>query len=103
MHQMEPASFGYRITLSGVINAADIEEIRISLIDSLSAHYDAFSLLIDLRTMVPLGPEVAQAMEDILKASTRMSMKRAVTIVESPVVKGQIAQISSKVASMGID
>jgi len=103
VHKIEAAPYGFKVTVLGVIDGEEIEEIRLRLLEILSDHDRAFSLMVDMREVVTLSTEVSKLIEELHRACRRMSMERAVAVVRSPVIRGQISQISFNIAASNTD
>ena len=94
MYSIEKAPYGYRVTASGQMDIDEAEKLRIQLIGTLTELGAPFSLVIDLRKLIPISADVSQVMMDMQRACAQMSLQRVALIIESPVVKGQSRQIT---------
>jgi hypothetical protein len=94
MHNIERTAYGFRITNSGKFSSHEAEEFRHELLRTLSEHQKPFSLLIDIRELIPLSPDVADMMRSVQEACHQMSLERAAIIISSPVLREQAVQVS---------
>lgn len=94
MQKIEKTDFGFRIINTGQLNLTDAEAFKFMVLEALSSHSSSFSLIVDLRGLIPLEPKVIEVVKEIMKTRTRMSLVRAAIIVSSPVIKAQHRQMS---------
>lgn len=94
MYKIDEATYGFRITNSGQFSVFEAEEFKRDLLRRLSEHNQPFSLLIDIRNLIPLSPEVMSIMREVQLACRQMSLERVAMVMSSPVVRGQAQQVS---------
>jgi hypothetical protein len=94
MQIIEKTDYGFRITNSGLLTLPEAESFKFKLLEKLSGHQSSFSLLVDIRGLIPLEPEVAEVIKEIMRTCAQMSIIRAAIVVSSPVIKAQQQQMS---------
>jgi hypothetical protein len=85
------------------MDEAAAERHRLELLGTLSNFNGPFSLLVDLRHMLPVSPEVGRIMAELHDACLRLSLQRAAIIIESPIVQTQAVQIGIDAATDACD
>ena len=103
MHKIEETDFGFKITAAGITEPEEMEQFKFEIIHTLAEHNRPFSLLIDLRELMPLSPEIAEIIKEIQISCRKMSLERAAIIVNSPVLEQQIIQTGFKAATSKYD
>jgi len=103
MHKIEECLYGFKVTASGIIEEAEAEEIGATLIALIGTRKTPFGLLIDCRNLVPFASAVAITIEEGYAACSRAGCKTVVAVINSPVVRGQLMQISCSAASADRD
>ncbi len=103
MYRIEQTFYGFKILASGSMNMDEAEEMKLELIGTLSAKNSPFSLVIDVRGLIPFEPDVTKTIVEAHAACMRMSCERTAIIVKSPVLKGQAAQICFSASSSKCD
>ena len=93
MHKIESTVFGFKITASGNADAEEMEQLKFKIIHTLAEHDQPFSLIIDIRELMPLNPEIAVIVKEIHLSCRKMSLERAAIVINSPVLKQQAVQI----------
>jgi len=89
LFQIKKEDFGFRITISGVMDISEAEQFTVDMLKTLSEHKKQFSLLIDIRNLATFTPEVMKQIQMVQKACKEMSLHRAAIITGSPVLTNQ--------------
>ena len=103
MHNIEATSYGFRLTVTGAMNTAEAEEQKLELLQTLSTCNQPFSLLVDVRGLIPAEPEVFKEIEEMQTACKLMSVRRTAIVFSSPVLKAQIKQGSFVTGTVEVD
>ncbi|MBN1212369.1 MAG: hypothetical protein JXA92_07305 [candidate division Zixibacteria bacterium] len=93
MKKIESTIYGFKITASGITEPEEMEQLKFEIIHTLAEHNRPFSLIIDIRDLVPLSPELVEIVKEIQISCRKMSLERAAIVVKSPVLIQQAAQI----------
>ena len=103
MHKIEERLYGFKVTVSGIIEEAEAEEIGATLFALIGTRKTPFGLLIDCRNLVPLASAVAITIEEGYAACSQTGCKAVVAVINSPVIRGQLMQMSCSAASTDRD
>ena len=103
MYQIDSTDYGFRLTVTGRMDQAGIDKLSYDLLRVLSNHDRPFGLLVDLREMIPLKHQIAEASIELHAACRRLSMVRGVLVVKSRAVKSQFLRIGLKATCAGDD
>jgi hypothetical protein len=94
MYTIESTDYGFKLAVRGKVDRDIAEQIRFELLRALAMHNRPFCLFVDLREMIPIGPETIGTVVEIHDSCHELSLIRAALVVSSPVVRGQMEQIS---------
>jgi hypothetical protein len=103
MRKIDKTDYGFRITTTGQLTLPEAEEFKFKLLETLSSHQSSFSLIVDIRGLIPLEPRVVEVIKEIMRTCAQMSIIRAAIIVSSPVIKAQQQQMSFDTLTANID
>jgi hypothetical protein len=103
MHKIEATDFGFKIIAADITEPEEMEQFKFEIIHTLAEHNRPFSLLIDIRELLPVSPEIAEIIKEIQISCRKMSLERAAIIVNSPVLEQQAAQIGFEAATSKYD
>ena len=93
MYKIEPFSYGIRIALSGGIEDVEAENLCSALEAHAGARHQPFGLMLDCTNLIPFTPAVLTTFAESLTACVRLGCIATVTVVDSPVIRGQVVQI----------
>lgn len=103
MHKIETTSYGCRISAWGAMDVPDVERLKCDILSALSDQTRPFSLIIDIRNLIPVSPEALDGMAGIEAMCREMSIIRAALIFSSPVIREQAKRVSHAAKTMGIN
>jgi anti-anti-sigma regulatory factor len=103
MYNLEETSYGFRITATGTMDATKAEQLKAELLQALCAHTQPFSLLVDIRGLIPTGPVVLEAIQEMQSVCRLMSLRRTAVIISSPELKEYIQQSGSIAGTTAAD
>jgi hypothetical protein len=103
MHKIEATDFGFKIIAADITEPEEMEQFKFEIIHTLAEHNRPFSLLIDIRELLPVSTEIAEIIKEIQISCRKMSLERAAIIVNSPVLEQQAAQIGFEAATSKYD
>lgn len=94
MHKIEETEYGFKITVAGDLDINQAEQALLNLKNLLASYGRPFSLMVDLRELIPVTTEVIKKLMEIHSYCKNLSLERTAIIVKSPVLKMQGKQIS---------
>jgi len=103
MHIIEKCLYGFRVTLSGVIEETEAGEVCATLLALTSNRELPFGLFFDCRDLVPFTSTVVTTFEAGLATCSRAGCRMAIFAVNSPVVRGQMLQMYHNAPSSNQD
>lgn len=94
MYKVETTNYGFRLTFGGNIRKPEIEQWVQESRAKLKNAPKSFGVLIDMRTLVPLTPEVREIMQQGQGLFKQAGMQRSCVILESAILTFQFKQIA---------
>jgi hypothetical protein len=94
VHRVESTPYGFKIMASGLMNSAEAEELRGKLLSAIKEFGRPFSLLVDVRELIPADPDALDTIREIQTTTKDMNLERAAIVVSSPVLKNQAVRVS---------
>jgi hypothetical protein len=100
MYKIERKTSGYLLTFSGNIDSDEMEKWVSESQDVLASEPGDFGVIVDMRNLAPLAPEVQQIMVKGQQAYKEKGMKRSAVVVNNAVTKLQFQRLAKE---SGID
>lgn len=96
MHQVEPTSYGFRITMDGFIKRDDMERWAQDLQKQLGASSGPFGVLVDLRGAVAFPAEAQDVLMQGIQYCLDHGMERSAVVVSNAISKIQAVRIAKE-------
>jgi hypothetical protein len=96
MYKIEKKSFGFKLTFSGMMSPAEMENWCRDSEKELSSAPASFGVFVDMRELKPLAPSAQQAMEKGQKLYKQKGMTKSVVILNSSIVTMQFKRIAQE-------
>lgn len=96
MVKIEQKPFGVKLTFSGIITIAELENWLVESEKSLSELNGSFSVFVDMRQMELLPVNCREIMYEGQKLYKRMGMERSVVVVQDKLTAMQFRLIAQK-------
>lgn len=96
MYRVEKAAYGFRITFGGLINKPEMERWVGESQAALENAPHSFGVLIDMRTLIPLAPDVREIMQKGQALFKKAGMHRSCVVLESAILTHQFKQIAKQ-------
>ena len=93
MYRIELQDWGYRLTFTGNMPPTDLTRWLRESERVLANVEEKFTVFVDMRTLIPLGRESQEIMQEGQKLYRKSGMVRSVVILASPVVAAQFRRI----------
>ena len=94
MYRIEKTAYGYRLTFSGFIQAAEMEQWVEDSRRALAAAPEKFGVLVDMRTLKPLTADAQAVMQEGQELYKQKGMVRSAVVVDSAVTRMQFQRIA---------
>mgnify|MGYP006288896929 CR=1 FL=1 len=96
MYSIERTGYGYKLTFGDFIQAEEmkkwVEDSKAKLVSAPSS----FTVLIDMRTLKPLGPDAQKYMQEGQKLFKEKGMERSCVILANPTITLQFKRIAKE-------
>ena len=96
MHSIEQKSYGYKITLEGIVSVDEMKQWVEESRKALAGATKEFGVFVDMRTLKPVGTEAQSAMQEGQKLYKEKGMQRSVVILNSSIMKMQFQRIAKE-------
>jgi hypothetical protein len=96
MYKIEKQPYGFKLTFSGVITATEMTQWVKESETTLSGHVGKFGIMVDMRDLKPLAPDVAIIMQGGQKLYKEKGMDKSVVILANSVVTMQFKRIAKE-------
>lgn len=96
MHKIEKVPYGFKLTFGGQIDKSEMEKWVGESQAALKGAAASFGVLIDMRTLVPLWPEVREIMQKGQALYKKAGMQRSCVVLESPILTFQFKEIAKQ-------
>ncbi len=96
MHSIEQKSYGYKITLEGIVSVDEMKQWVEESRKALAGATKEFGVFVDMRTLKPVGTEAQSAMQEGQKLYKEKGMQRSVVVVDSSIMKMQFQRIAKE-------
>lgn len=93
MYRIEEQVWGFRLTFAGNMAPVDLTRWLRESERVLANADEEFTVFVDMRTLIPLGREAQEIMQEGQKLYRKSGMVRSVVILSSPVVAAQFRRI----------
>jgi hypothetical protein len=103
LYKIDQASFGFRIIATNAIDLDEAKRLRSELLNAVSEYRKPFSVIADVRGLIPSDPKVLEIIHEMQIECKHMGLERVATIVSSPVVKAQMIQATFNAGTAHID
>ncbi len=100
MYKIERKTSGYLLTFSGNVDSAEMEKWVAESEAALASETGDFGVIVDMRNLAPLAPEVQTVMVKGQQAYKEKGLKRSVVVVNNAVTKMQFQRLAKE---SGID
>jgi len=100
MYNIEKKDFGYKLTFSGTVEAAEMANWVKDAEKALASQAGPFGVFVDMRALNPLSNDAKAEMEKGQKLFKQKGMQRSVVILNSAIVTMQFKKIAKET---GID
>ncbi len=94
MYRIEKKPYGYKLTFSGFIQAAEMQKWVEESRKALAAAPSKFGVLVDMRTLKPLAADAQALMQEGQKLYKQKGMVRSAVVVDSAMTKMQFQRIA---------
>jgi len=92
MYGIDKTPFGYHVTIEGSLSDSETAQLKQEVAGRLSDQTAAFSVIVDLRKLIPPHRDGLKILRDCAEFALRAGMIRIAIIYTSPVVREQIKQ-----------
>lgn len=96
MHQISKTPYGFHLVFAGHITSAEMELWVKESRESLAKQSKPFSVLVDMRELKPLPPEVRTIMEQGQEAYKKGGMTRSAVVLHSSMLAMQFKNIAKE-------
>jgi hypothetical protein len=96
MYKIEKNDAGFKLTFSGTTNKEELERWLKESENALKGIKGAFSVIIDMRTLVPLRPDAQALMVKGQGLFRAKGMQRSAVILNDAVVTGQFMRLAKE-------
>lgn len=96
MYKIEKKNYGYKITFEGLLQEEEVKEWVEKSKKVLDSAPPSFGVLVDMRLMDPLPPELQKYIEEGQRLYKEKGMSRSVVVLRSAVTKMQFQCIAKK-------
>lgn len=94
MYQIEARPFGFQLTFGGIIDRAEMSKWLDDSRRALGGAPRTFGVVIDMRTLAPLAPDVQSIMVEGQKAFLAAGMQRSCVILASKITAMQFRRLA---------
>jgi hypothetical protein len=94
MYQITRTTYGYKLVFGDVLSAADLTRWFDESKSTLALAPTSFGVLIDMRTLKPLGPDAGPIMMNGQAYYRQKGMKRSAVILESAMLTLQFKKVA---------
>lgn len=94
MYEIEKKEYGYKLTLSGSIEAGEMIAWFLESKQILASAPENFGVFVDMRNLIPLDDDAQVHMKEGQKLYRHMGMFRSVVIVENVITTMQFRRIA---------
>lgn len=96
MHRITPTPYGFHLLFSGHLDLAEMKAWVEASRAALAKAPKAFGVLVDMRELKPLLPEVRTVMEQGQEAYKKAGMSRSAVVLHSSMVAMQFKNIAKE-------
>jgi len=96
MYKIETTTYGFRLTFAGLITKPEMEQWLKESQAKLTSAPASFGVLIDMRTLVPLAPDVREDMQSGQALFKKAGMQRSCVVLESSILTYQFKEIAKQ-------
>lgn len=96
MYKIEKAAFGFRLTFGGSINEVEMEQWLKESEDALRPFHREFGVLVDMKTLEPLGKEAQAVMVQGQSLYRLKGMRRSAVILNDPILTLQFRRLAKQ-------
>ncbi len=93
MYKIEKTPFGFRLTFGGFLSKDELEKWVAESQKALASKSGKFGILVDMRTLKPLPPDVQKTMENGQKLYKGAGMERSAVVLNNAVTTMQFRRI----------
>ena len=93
MYKFEKQSYGFRVELGGKISVDEAVLWLADLKEVLADQESGFTVFIDMRTIIPVGPEAQAYIQEGQVLCREAGVERSVAILNSPAVAAQFRRL----------
>lgn len=93
MYKIERQSYGFRVELGGAISVSEAVQWLADLKDVLVDQEPGFTVFVDMRTIIPVGPEAQAYIQEGQILCREAGVERSVAILSSPAVAAQFRRL----------
>jgi hypothetical protein len=96
MYKIERPAYGFRLTFGGLVNKPEMEQWLRESQAALKSAPASFGVLIDMRTLTPLSPDVREVMQKGQALFKKAGMQRSCVVLESTILTYQFKEIAKQ-------
>jgi hypothetical protein len=96
MYKIERKSFGYKLTFGDSIEIDEMKRWVVESKKTLASHSGKFGVLVDMRTLKPLKPEVQAVMVEGQKEFKIKGMERSAVALANSVIALQFKRLAQE-------
>jgi hypothetical protein len=96
MYKIETTAYGFRLTFGGLISKPEMERWVGDSQSALKSAPVSFGVLIDMRTLTPLSPDVRDVMQKGQALFKKAGMQRSCVVLESSILTYQFKEIAKQ-------
>jgi hypothetical protein len=96
VYKIETTGYGIRLTFSGFINRAEMEQWASEFIATVDQQGEKFKVFVDMRGLKTLPPESQDAMEHGQSHAREAGMERSVVILNDKITTMQFRRIAKQ-------
>ncbi len=94
MFRIDKTSYGYRLTLGGDLTVVETLRLKTELAAVIGGLRPPFGVIVDIRALMPIMPEAKVYLQECEQLAKDAGLQRRAVILQSPVVKAQVKQLS---------